>query len=171
MGKPKGKHVGKRYGRLFVIKEMPIENGRYRLQVKCDCGTVFKVLAQSLVSGRTKSCGCLRKELFAKRRTNRNLKKIDGRTITDWAHENNIKPETLYMRLKRGWNFERAINTPIREIGKSFKTFTIEKLEEFQSEIKNACTNGDVESLKVKYDKMLDDITEKAYMILDNKGD
>ncbi len=33
-------------------------------------------------------------------------------TLTDWASEKNLNPVTLYLRLKRGWSVERALETP-----------------------------------------------------------
>jgi hypothetical protein len=56
------KVVGRRFGRLTVIEELPGRNCRCR----CQCGrTTFKRL-KHLVAGRTKSCGCLRDEKRAR---------------------------------------------------------------------------------------------------------
>lgn len=54
---------GKRFGRLLVL----FRPGRQRARrvpwlCQCDCGRVKTVLADSLTSGRTLSCGCLRNE-------------------------------------------------------------------------------------------------------------
>lgn len=50
--------VGNKYGRLLVIEV--IKNGSpLKVKVKCECSTEFTVLAYSVVSGNTKSCGCL----------------------------------------------------------------------------------------------------------------
>lgn len=35
-------------------------------------------------------------------------------TISQWADELNIKPNTLVYRIRRGWSTSRAINTPIQ---------------------------------------------------------
>lgn len=54
--------VGRRFGRLVVLQEYKADCGSYRCVCKCDCGNTHDTLSSSLVSGKTKSCGCLRKE-------------------------------------------------------------------------------------------------------------
>lgn len=58
---------GERYGRLTVIERgEPVvgKDGRTRTRwvCKCDCGNTTLVLRENLLSGITKSCGCLRRE-------------------------------------------------------------------------------------------------------------
>lgn len=54
----KQQKLAKRYGRLTVLGEVVDEsNGRRVAQVKCRCGVVKEVLVDSLLAGRTKSCG------------------------------------------------------------------------------------------------------------------
>jgi len=52
--------TGQKFGRLTVIKR--VENDK-RLkaswQCKCVCGNIKSILSQSLISGKTKGCGCL----------------------------------------------------------------------------------------------------------------
>ena len=58
------KHLlkNKRFGRLVVLRESGKAKDRSILwDCSCDCGKVIKVKSRSLVSGETKSCGCLRK--------------------------------------------------------------------------------------------------------------
>ena len=59
--------AGKRFGRLTVIKKVPLEKKRPNgtkngWLCKCDCGNECVVLAKELLSGR-QSCGCLRTEI------------------------------------------------------------------------------------------------------------
>lgn len=60
-------HPGDVYGRLTVMEEVdpPLyygaKNGR-RFKCRCSCGTVCEVWSVSLRNGRTRSCGCLRRE-------------------------------------------------------------------------------------------------------------
>lgn len=49
--------IGQRFERLVVMGR----EGRYAL-VRCDCGTEKRVQYCNLVTGATKSCGCLRRE-------------------------------------------------------------------------------------------------------------
>jgi hypothetical protein len=61
--------IGKIFGRLTVIKQ--IENdkhGNLKWLCLCNCGNEKIILGNSLVSGRTRSCGCFKKE-FAGRQT------------------------------------------------------------------------------------------------------
>lgn len=53
--------MGQRFGRLVVISPA---SGKYTCwKCRCDCGLERIILTQLLVSGKTKSCGCLRKEV------------------------------------------------------------------------------------------------------------
>lgn len=57
--------IGQRFGRLLVLGQAESLHKR-RWRVRCDCGTEFVVIGQSLRQGATKSCGCLRAELNAR---------------------------------------------------------------------------------------------------------
>jgi hypothetical protein len=60
--------LGRRFDRLLVMERKesqrysPSSNLISMWEVKCDCGNVKTVSANSLLTGRTRSCGCLRKE-------------------------------------------------------------------------------------------------------------
>lgn len=56
--------TGQRYGRLTVLDlaSQEINTGRARWSCLCDCGKIIEVSNSSLRSGKTKSCGCLRRE-------------------------------------------------------------------------------------------------------------
>jgi len=62
--------IGNRFGRLLVLEETATRKGwkRYFL-CECDCGTIREFAMAGLRKGTTKSCGCLRLELFIERRT------------------------------------------------------------------------------------------------------
>ena len=49
-----------RFGRLTVIESAPNKGKRSQWKCKCDCGNEIITLTESLRSGSTKSCGCLR---------------------------------------------------------------------------------------------------------------
>lgn len=55
--------TGKRFGRLVVLGLSNVRkaNKRYWL-CRCDCGKLVDAQGNNLVSGNTRSCGCLRKE-------------------------------------------------------------------------------------------------------------
>ncbi len=53
---------GQRFTRLEVIRETEPRNGRRYALCRCDCGTVREFNVYKLLSGQTKSCGCLGRE-------------------------------------------------------------------------------------------------------------
>jgi hypothetical protein len=53
---------GLRFGKLLVMDYASKIKGRTAYLCKCDCENEKIVLSQSLTSGNTKSCGCLRKK-------------------------------------------------------------------------------------------------------------
>lgn len=60
--------VGKRFGRLVVVRELE-KRGRNKQRLwecKCDCGKITKVTTEHLTNNHTKSCGCLKKENAAR---------------------------------------------------------------------------------------------------------
>lgn len=68
--------IGKRFGRLSVVSFDKYDAGnnkrgfkRARWTCLCECGRVVSVYTSSLASGKTKSCGCLQKEMATKKNT------------------------------------------------------------------------------------------------------
>lgn len=56
---------GQKFGRLTVIEYLP--GSLYRC--RCECGTEVVTKTYSLKSGATRSCGCLRREVAARKAT------------------------------------------------------------------------------------------------------
>ena len=55
--------TGQKFGRLTVIERSGNSNCRKTMWLcKCDCGNELTVVGENITNGRTKSCGCLRKE-------------------------------------------------------------------------------------------------------------
>jgi len=52
-------YTGHRFGLLTVDKMCRKKTCRTFLFCKCDCGSIKKILMQSVISGKTQSCGCL----------------------------------------------------------------------------------------------------------------
>jgi hypothetical protein len=63
--------VGLKYNRLTIIDEEPTiryGNSTFRIMLcRCECGEEKVIMFQHLKNGRTKSCGCLNKELSTER--------------------------------------------------------------------------------------------------------
>jgi hypothetical protein len=54
--------TARRFGRLIAINREPNQNGRTMWLCSCDCGESTVVWAYSLIEGKIRSCGCLRRE-------------------------------------------------------------------------------------------------------------
>lgn len=74
--------TGEMFGRLLVLKRAPDyiqENGRHRVMWECECQcnnhTIVTVNGEKLRYGKTKSCGCLAKEMHYK--THKKYNKYD----------------------------------------------------------------------------------------------
>lgn len=63
--------TGQRFGRLTVIKDSGErgKDGSIMYLCKCDCGNTKNVRTSNLTSGKTKSCGCLQRELVSEQKT------------------------------------------------------------------------------------------------------
>jgi len=60
--------AGKRVGRLQVLRHDGSNGNAAMWRCKCHCGNEISVAGVTLRSGRVKSCGCLRKLYYNKRR-------------------------------------------------------------------------------------------------------
>lgn len=82
--------IGDRFGRLAVVGEPFRVRGTRSVETACSCGRRCISPVKELVRGRTRSCGCLRRELAAdQHRTHGRAKTRDGkaadRTYVTWA--------------------------------------------------------------------------------------
>lgn len=59
--------LGQRVGRLVVVALAGRTQRGYRWECLCDCGTRFEVAGSNLRAGRTRSCGCLKRETSSAR--------------------------------------------------------------------------------------------------------
>lgn len=61
---------GQRFGRLIALEMVGADERRHNLwKCQCDCGEQVIVTATSLITGHTKSCGCLMRETVSKQFT------------------------------------------------------------------------------------------------------
>ena len=54
--------VGNKYGRLTILEMLP-NSGATKVRCMCDCGNEYIGCQTDIVSGHTKSCGCLQSEI------------------------------------------------------------------------------------------------------------
>lgn len=67
-------NIFKKYGRLSAYKEVKGTRYSRRILCKCECGNEVIVNLNALLSGNTKSCGCLRKDTTKSHFTKHGLK-------------------------------------------------------------------------------------------------
>lgn len=78
--------TGRKIERLTVIKRDGSRNKKAVWLCKCDCGNEIRVLGASLISGNTKSCGCLQREIVQNvGRFNKKHGMFGTRIYTIWA--------------------------------------------------------------------------------------
>jgi len=70
--------TGKKFGRLTVIERVNNRHGKKRWRCRCGCGNELVVIQDSLGSGRTRSCGCLQREVCSLTGQN-NLRDLTGK--------------------------------------------------------------------------------------------
>ena len=90
---------GMRFGRLVAIRLIPklkSETVRH-WKCKCDCGGVIETRSTSLVDGRAKSCGCLMREMMAKRSKTHGMSRTQiYRTWSDMLNRCNSPSHPCY---------------------------------------------------------------------------
>lgn len=77
---------GQKFGRLTALYRLHNTKGRTKWLCVCECGNLVEVLSNSLLSNRTKSCGCLHNEISSivgKRNTKH--KKCNHRLYRVWS--------------------------------------------------------------------------------------
>jgi len=63
---------GQKFGRLTVLCDSGIRKGkRIIINCRCECGNFFQVRKGDLLSGKTGSCGCLRRDVVVSRNIER----------------------------------------------------------------------------------------------------
>lgn len=70
----------KKFGRLVVLQH--IHKGYGVCVCRCDCGKIKEIRADNLISGKTKSCGCLQKEIIREKKKTHNMS--DTRIYKIW---------------------------------------------------------------------------------------
>jgi len=98
--------AGKISGRLTVIKHVGMRNGKALWLCQCQCGNTKIVRSENLVTGNTRSCGCLKRDV-----SKENVKAM---------HRANVRSDAC---LNRVWSYYRW-NARRSEV-----PFTLEKIE------------------------------------------
>ena len=110
--------LGSQFGRLKVIEHKGFSTYGYATWLCiCNCGNQVVVPTTLLTGNVTKSCGCLRKESSKER-----LKQIQGKVKVIYRglevnreeaiRQGNLPIYLVKERLKQGWSFDDAMDTP-----------------------------------------------------------
>lgn len=71
--------IGQKYGRLTVLKEVEpdfyVSGNKRAFLCRCECGNEIRVAGDRLLSGNTKSCGCLHKQQLSQSSTKHGFRK------------------------------------------------------------------------------------------------
>lgn len=73
--------IGEIFGKLLALNYAP----NYKVECRCDCGTIKLVDKYKLNIGHTRSCGCLQRNVTSKRTRKHGRSKNDP-TYRTWAH-------------------------------------------------------------------------------------
>src|ERR1700690_2116863 len=93
--------AGERFGRLLVKKLARVYRGRAEWKWGCLCGKVCTVKSAHLLSGGTKSCGCLQKESI-QQNGRRNGGRIRGRRNNLFKHGlSSTRTYTSWLAMRR----------------------------------------------------------------------
>jgi len=113
--------TGKRFGRLVAICYVGKGNGGHSLwRMACDCGNFHNVEKNKLTMGRSKSCGCLQKELVAARLLTHGENSRNSREYRAWG---NAKTR-CFNSSRTGWeNYGGRGITMCREWSESYEMF------------------------------------------------
>lgn len=98
-------YVGQRFGKLLLIERLPrYRYGQTHYKCRCDCGNEKIICSSHLVTGLTKSCGCLFKEKTGREWKTHNLS--NSKLYQIWT---NIKNRTTRSnsKLHRYSNYDR----------------------------------------------------------------
>jgi len=117
--------TGRRFGRLVAIAPAerparvtgPTANRRRFWSLQCNCGATRVACHRDLLSGHTRSCGCLRREVAAASgRRQAELVTWDGEmlTLAQWSARTGMAARQLRERLRAGWSVEQVLTTPVR---------------------------------------------------------
>lgn len=75
-----------KYGRLTVVDDTKyyFNDSHFHVKCRCDCGNITYVRPRYLITGRTQSCGCYKRDLNAKHYTIHGL--YDDRLYNIWSN-------------------------------------------------------------------------------------
>jgi len=135
--------IGRTFNQLTVIKEAEIKNQASYWVCQCTCGDICIVKGTNLMSGNTKSCGCLQKE--SAKQSMINLQKNKGSYIySDHTDEENF--------------------SHFKQLDDPYRDSRWRKLRKLFLQINNKCAKcGTTQNLHIHHIKLAKDFPEYFY--------
>jgi len=134
-GKKRQQVVGNTFNKFTAINEVVAKGGRRYFQCICTCGSIKTVEMSNLVAGRSKSCGCLQKEIMQKRyahshhKSNTAIYRIWTLMLQRCENKNN-PAYTRYggrgIRVSRSWH---SFVNFYRDMGEKPKGMTLDRID------------------------------------------
>jgi len=122
------KFIGEKHGRLLVTNAF-YDNSRLMYECLCDCGNVKTALQSNILSGSTKSCGCLKRE--SNHLTTHGLSRTRFHTLWNGLIARTRKPNSLLYE-KYG-----AIGYTVSDRWLDFNNFAEDMYERYQDTLKS----------------------------------
>lgn len=122
--------VGRRFGKLKVIAYAGKRSGMHRWKCLCDCGNETVVGQTLLLSGKTRSCGCVRAKMYKD-----NLKLVDGTSVTILERVHG-SPNAANASGYTGVYLNRKCNKWCAQIGFRGKTYYLGSYDKIEDAVK-----------------------------------
>lgn len=78
--------IGNKYGKITITKIITEKGAGTYCETLCDCGNKKTIYINSVISGKTQSCGCLNRKLSSERLYKHGLKKENLRLYQIWEN-------------------------------------------------------------------------------------
>lgn len=103
----KNDFIGKRFGKLLIVGKAGKSSDRcQKWKAICDCGNIIEISSRSLLSGKTQSCGCARREEKGKAAFNKLYRN----------YQSSAKQRELEFNLSES-DFEKLVTSPCHYCG------------------------------------------------------
>lgn len=169
--------LGDKFNKLIVVGQTRNNYNQLQILCNCDCGTEVRVMPYNLFNGKTKSCGCHKRQLASERRKYSVGDKIGSLTLIEElvSTEGNrkfkmrcdcgiIKESSIHYGVKSCGCLKRTCKNPILSYYNHYKSGCNRKnkrifeltTEEFKTFIKGDCFYcGQSPSMKIRYTETL----------------
>ena len=154
--------LGNRYNKLVVIEETEERNASKQrmIRCKCDCGSEVLVAYTSLITGNTKSCGCIKshgEQQIAEILTENNVEFAREYTFKDFVLENGGRPRFDFAIFNEGKlshliEYDGIQHFEYTDSGWNTKE-NYEKTKANDKQKNEFCKRNNIRLIRIKYDE------------------